>query len=205
MSLVEYLQVPELADRYRKVKKYFFLKESAYDVTSACQLRCDGCYYFEGEKHKAVDNKDPEAWRAFFEEEKKRGITYVVLAGAEPSLSPKILRACYDVIPLGTIASNGLRKIDPALRYKVHLSVWGDGVGDPKYRKYQNGKQGPFCLPIQLENYRGDDRVIFVYTFNSENTDQVDQVLPMVKGEGHKMSFNVFSSPEESKSPLKLR
>ena len=39
MGLVDYLQKPELAERYRKVRKYFFLKESAYDVTSACQLR----------------------------------------------------------------------------------------------------------------------------------------------------------------------
>ena len=47
MGFTEYLQIPELAQRYRKVKQYFFLK-SAYDVTSVCQLRCDGCYYFQG-------------------------------------------------------------------------------------------------------------------------------------------------------------
>src|SRR6059036_1926941 len=49
MSLTAVLQVPELEERYRKVKKFFFLRESAYDVTSACQLRCDGCYYFARE------------------------------------------------------------------------------------------------------------------------------------------------------------
>src|SRR6266576_3305367 len=51
MSLSAFLQVPELQERYNKLKKYFFLRESAYDVTSTCQLRCDGCYYFEGDKH----------------------------------------------------------------------------------------------------------------------------------------------------------
>lgn len=205
MSFTEYLQIPELAQRYRKVKKYFFLKESAYDVTSVCQLRCDGCYYFQGGKYNVEDNRDPEVWREFFEAEKERGITYVVLAGAEPALVPKIMRACYEVIPLGSIVSNGLRKIDVDLRYRVHLSVWGDSTGDPIYRKYYGGRPGPFCLPIQLKNYKDDDRVIFVYTFNNENIDQLDEILRMISGEGHKLTFNVFSNPEACKSPLKMK
>ena len=91
MSFTALLANPELAERYRKVKSYFYMKESAYDVTSVCQLRCDGCYYYEGDKSHVQDNKDPEAWRAFFEGEKARGITYVVLAGAEPSVSCRTL------------------------------------------------------------------------------------------------------------------
>jgi hypothetical protein len=204
MAFADYLQVPELAARYRRVRKYFFMRESTYDVTSACQLRCDGCYYFQGEKYRVKDNRDPVAWRDFFQREKERGINYIVLAGAEPALAPKILQACYEVIPFGTIASNGLRGIDPAVRYRIHLSVWGDSQGDPKYRKYFGGKPGPDCLPIQLKNYRGDDRVIFVYTFNSENVDQVDEVAARVADAGHQLTFNVFSNPEQSASPLKL-
>lgn len=47
MGFTTYLKSPEIESRYRKIKKYFFLRESAYDVTSACQLRCEGCYYFK--------------------------------------------------------------------------------------------------------------------------------------------------------------
>jgi hypothetical protein len=205
MSFTKYLQIPQLAKRYQKIRKYFFIKESTYDVTSTCQLRCDGCYYFHGDKYKVKDNRDAEAWRRFFEKEKERGINYVILAGAEPALIPKVLQACYDVIPFGTIASNGLKKIDPGLRYKVHLSVWGDSTGDPIYRKFAGGQPGPDCLPIQLGNYKEDDRVIFAYTFNNENIDQVDEVLKRVSGAGHKITFNIFSNPEDGKSPLKLR
>jgi hypothetical protein len=205
MGIRDYLAIPELAERYNKVRKYFFLKESAYDITSACQLRCEGCYYFQGDKYQVTDNSDPEAWRTFFEHEKQRGITYVVLAGAEPSLRPKILRACHETIPLGTIASNGLRKIESGLRYRIHLSVWGDSTGDPEYRRSSSGRPGPNCLPIQLANYKDDDRVIFVYTFNKDNTDQVDEVLKVVSGEGHKITFNVFSNAGNHESPLKLR
>lgn len=205
MSFTEFLRVPELAQRYKKVKQYFYLRESAYDVTSVCQLRCEGCYYFEGDKYKVEDNRDPEAWTAFFEKEKERGITYVVLAGAEPALVPQVLKACYDVIPFGSIASNGLKRIDPAIRYKIHLSVWGDSTGDPIYRRYSSGKLGPNCLPSQLKNYKNDDRAIFVYTFNHENADQLDEVIDLIQGEGHKLTFNVFSDPLMNSSSLKLK
>ena len=205
MGFRDYVAIPELAERYQKVRKYFFLKESAYDVTSACQLRCEGCYYFQGEKSRVKDTRDPEAWRAFFEGEKQRGITYVVLAGAEPSLRPKILKACYETIPLGTIASNGLRTLDPGLRYRIHLSVWGDSTGDPEYRRYASGRPGPHCLRAQLANYKNDARVIFVYTFNQDNIDQVDEVLKIVSAEGHKLTFNVFSNAGTGESPLKFR
>lgn len=205
MGFTEYLQVPELAERYRKVKKYFYLRESAYDVTSVCQLRCEGCYFFEGDKHKTLDHRDPAAWRAFFEQERRRGITYVVLAGAEPALVPRVLEACHDVIPLGSIASNGLKAIPRDIGYRIHLSVWGNSAGDPKYRRWANGKPGPDCLPAQLRNYRDDGRVIFVFTFNHENVDELDEVAERIHGSGHKLTFNVFSSPNGSRSPLQLR
>ncbi len=202
MSLTTLLQIPELKQRYTKVKKYFFLRESAYDVTSVCQLRCDGCYYFEGEKYQVTDNRDPEAWRHPLQHERDRGITYVNLAGAEPSLVPQVLRACHETIPLGTVFTNGLRKIDPDIRYRLHLSVWGDGAGDPVYRRFAGGRPGPYCLPVQLQNYRNDDRVIFVFTFNGKNVDQVDEVLKRVEDAGHRITFNVFSIPERNQSTL---
>ena len=141
MSFTTYLSDPELAERYRKVKQYFFMKESAYDVTSVCQLRCDGCYFYEGDKSKVQDNRDPEAWRAFFTQEKTRGITYVVLAGAEPSLVPKILQACYEVIPFGSIASNRIRAIDRAVGYGIHLSVWGGSESDSRFASCWGGSR----------------------------------------------------------------
>ena len=205
MSFTEMLQKPELAARYDKVRKFFFLRESTYDLTSVCQLRCEGCYFFQGGKDLVKDNRDPAAWRDFFQREKERGITYVVLAGAEPALVPKILRAAYDVVQLGIVASNGLKPIDSAIRYRIHLSVWGDRTGDPIYRRYANGRPGPYCLDIQLANYQHDDRAIFVYTFNSDNIDQLDEVVRIVRDAGHRLTFNVFSSPQGTTSPLALR
>ena len=98
-----------------------------------------------------------------------------------------------------------MKRVDPAIRYRIQVSVWGDQTGDPKYRRYANGREGPYCLPIQLENYAGDDRVMFVYTFNSENVDQLDEVIEQVRAAGHRITFNVFSAPEGNRSILKLR
>jgi MoaA/NifB/PqqE/SkfB family radical SAM enzyme len=81
----ELLANPEVSARWEKVKKYFFLRESTYDMSNRCNIRCDGCYYYEGEKQFACENLDTQAWRKLMQAEKARGITYVVLAGAEPS------------------------------------------------------------------------------------------------------------------------
>ena len=82
----ELLSQPEVKERWDKVRQYFFLRESTYDMSNRCNLRCDGCYYYEGAKQFAVENGETDAWRKLMQEEKARGITYVVLAGAEPSL-----------------------------------------------------------------------------------------------------------------------
>src|SRR5512137_2016494 len=122
----ELLAEPAVHERWEKVKGYFFLRESTYDMSNRCNIRCDGCYYYEGEKQFAGEVKDVEAWRKLMREEKERGITYVVLAGAEPSLVPQLLEVCYQEMPLGSIASNGFRKIPETVGYKIHISVWGN-------------------------------------------------------------------------------
>ena len=46
----EIIADPEVRSRWEKVRKFFFLRESTYDMTRRCSIRCEGCYYFEGEK-----------------------------------------------------------------------------------------------------------------------------------------------------------
>lgn len=90
--------------------KIFFLRESTYDMSNRCNIRCDGCYYYEGDKQFAAENLNVDDWRQMMRAEKARGITYVVLAGAEPSLVPELLEACYAEMPLGCIATNGFKR-----------------------------------------------------------------------------------------------
>ena len=69
----EILVQPGILERWQKVKKWFFLRESTYDMTNRCNIRCDGCYYYEGDKQFALENKDLEAWRTLMQAEKKEG------------------------------------------------------------------------------------------------------------------------------------
>jgi len=185
----ELLADPAVKARWEKVRRYFFLRESTYDMTNRCNLRCDGCYYYEGDQQFARENGDPEAWRALMRQEKARGITYVVLAGAEPSLVSELLAVCFAEMPLGCIATNGLHGIDPAVGYRIHISVWGNDATSLKVRKARD------LLHRQIANYRGDPRAVFVYTFTRENIDEVSGVMEILAASDCRATFNVFSAP----------
>src|SRR4030042_6995038 len=176
-------------ERWEKVRRYFFLRESTYDMTNRCNIRCDGCYYYEGAKQFARGNRNPGDWRALMEAEKKRGITYVVLAGAEPSLVPELCRVSHDVIPLGSIATNGFKRIPESVGYKIHISVWGNDTTSQRIRNAKN------LLLRQIENYEGDPRAVWVYTFTRENIDEIYDVMETLSKHECRATFNVFSAP----------
>ena len=187
----------ETRDRWEKVRQYFFLRESTYDMSNRCNIRCEGCYYYEGDKQFARQNKDPEAWRELMRAEKERGITYVVLAGAEPSMTTELCEVCYREMPLGTIASNGLKIIPESIQYKIHISVWGNDETSLKIRNAKN------MLGRQIENYKGDPRDVFVYTFTRNNIDQVYEVAANLAEEDCQLTFNMFSAPVEYDGSLR--
>jgi MoaA/NifB/PqqE/SkfB family radical SAM enzyme len=193
----ELLANPAVRARWEKVRKYFFLRESTYDMSNRCNIRCDGCYYYEGEKQFAEENLDPQAWRKLMQAEKARGITYVVLAGAEPSLVPELLEVCYSEMPLGSIATNGFKKIPESVGYKIHISVWGNDETSLRVRKAKN------LLAKQIENYQNDPRAVFVYTFTRENIEEANEVAAQLNACGCKLTFNVFSSPVGYAGPLR--
>jgi hypothetical protein len=192
----EIARVPDIAARFKRVREYFFLRESTYDMTSRCNVRCDGCYYYEGDKQNAEDNVDPAAWRALFRAERERGITFVVLAGAEPGLVPELLQVCYDEIPLGAIASNGLVKIPGSVGYRVHISVWGNDASSERVRRAKR------MLERQIEAYAGDPRAVWVYTFTRDNIGETRSVVEQLARNGCKVTFNMFSATVGYKGPL---
>lgn len=120
-KFADILADPSINARWEKVRRYFFLRESTYDMSCRCNIRCEGCYYFEGPKQYAQENRDPDAWRELMQAEKARGVTFVVLAGAEPALVPELCQVCYEEMPLGTIATNGLIRIPETTAYQIQL------------------------------------------------------------------------------------
>ncbi|MFP3981581.1 MAG: radical SAM protein [Desulfobacterales bacterium] len=183
------IAVPEIREKWEKVRKYFFLRESTYDMTHRCNIDCEGCYYYQGEKAAVTENRDPEQWRQLMAHEKQRGITYVVLAGAEPSLVPELCRVCFEEIPLGCIATNGIKRIDRAVDYQIHISVWGN---DETSHRLRGAKH---MLERQIDNYRDDPRAVFVYTFTPGNIDEVHEVAELLAQNNCRLTFNMFSAP----------
>ena len=196
-KFAELIAEPRVRARWENVRRYFFLRESTYDMTSRCNIRCEGCYYYEGEKQHAADNRDPEAWRALMRAEKARGITFVVLAGAEPSLVPELCRVCFEEIPLGAFATNGLKKVPEGIGYKIHISVWGDDRTSARLRNAGD------MLKRQIENYHDDPRAVFVYTFTPDNVDEAEAVTRLLALNGCNLTFNVFSAPVGYKGLLR--
>ena len=143
---------PRIRERWEKVRRYFFLRESTFDMSNRCNIRCEGCYYFTGEKQFAAEEGDTKAWQALMEGEKERGITFAVLAGAEPSLVPHLCEICYKVIPHGAIATNGLKVIPREIDYRIHISVWGNDETSRNIRKAGD------MLARQMANYKDDPR-----------------------------------------------
>ena len=180
---------PVIKERWEKVRRYFFLRESTYDMSNRCNIRCEGCYYFIGDKQFADENDDPAAWRNLFAAEKKRGITFVVLAGAEPSLVPQLCAVAHELIPLGAIATNGLIPIAREIDYRIHISVWGNDVTSLTIRK------APDMLVRQIANYKDDPRAVFVYTFTPFNIDEAREVTRLLAENGLQITFNMFSAP----------
>ncbi len=191
------IAIPAIRDRWEKVRRYFFLRESTYDMTNRCNIRCDGCYFFNGEKQFASENLDESAWRQLMTAEKARGITFAVLAGAEPSLVPQLCRVCAETIPLGTIATNGLQAIPRAIDYRIHISVWGNDATSQAIRKAGD------MLVRQMANYRNDPRALFVYTFTPYNIDEAREVTQMLADNGQQVTFNMFSAPVGYDGPLR--
>ena len=190
---------PRIRERWEKVRKYFFLRESTYDMTRRCNIRCDGCYFFAGETNKqfAEENGDPAAWQQLFTAEKKRGITFVVLAGAEPGLVPELCRTCFSIIPLGAVATNGLVPIPRDIDYRLHISTWGNDATSLSVRK------APEMLKRQMDNYRDDPRAVFVYTFSRHNIEEAFEVTEQLAHGGHRLTFNMFSAPVDYNGSLR--
>jgi MoaA/NifB/PqqE/SkfB family radical SAM enzyme len=183
------LAYPEIRERWEKVRKFFFLRESTYDMSNRCNIRCEGCYYFTGEKQFAEENNSEDAWKQLLESEKERGITFVVLAGAEPSLVPKLCEVCHKVIPLGAIATNGLIAIPREIDYRIHISVWGNDQTSKAIRK------APDMLGRQIANYQDDPRAVFVYTFTPSNIEEARDVTRILADNNQQITFNMFSAP----------
>lgn len=163
------------------------LRPSQYDITSTCNLACEGCLFFSGQDHlDHADLSDLHTIDAFFAAEAARGVRYGYFGGAEPALAEGKLIAASRHIPYGVVFTNGTRAISREIPYRIHVSVWGSPARSRNLR-------GADLLQKQLANYSGDKRAVFVFTITRQNIDDMAPFAGFCAEHGLKLSFNHFS------------
>lgn len=182
---------PSRRDTLNMLRLAKTLKTSGYDVASTCNLSCEGCFYFSGDRSNIqADHSHTDDWDAFFRQQAAIGINYAFLAGAEPSLVPDRLRAATRHVRYGMIFSNGIKKIPEDIGYRIHISLWGMDESSGLAR-------GANVNAKALRNYAGDPRALFVFTIHSRNIGEIRQAVKACQEAGVKITFNHFSATSE--------
>ncbi|HYB99116.1 MAG TPA: hypothetical protein VEC57_08250 [Candidatus Limnocylindrales bacterium] len=185
----EYLDAdPALADRYVKIRTYARgIIISGYDLTKRCNLRCEGCFFFEGElSTRYEEEKTNQEYDEFFRAELARGVNYPHFAGAEPALVPDRLHIANRYWKRGLIYTNGTIKIDPQITFMIHVSLWGNPATDAVLR-------GAPVFRKAVANYAGDPRAVVMMTINRRNVDEIADVARVCENAGLRLSFNHYS------------
>ncbi|MGH6762903.1 MAG: hypothetical protein ACRECW_15100 [Phyllobacterium sp.] len=182
-----------IANDFFKYLRTFVLpiRPSQYDLSTICNLYCEGCLFFSGSDYKGhVPEDDLSKLNTFFQREASRGVNYVEVAGAEPSLIEHKLKVMARHIPKGVIYTNGTKRITSELDYRLQISLWGLPEESKKLR-------GADIVQKQVRNYRDDARAIFVFTINGQNVRSIPAIAAFCVNEGIRLSFNHYSPTDD--------
>jgi len=191
-TLSTYLSDPFLYRLYSQIRSAGSLRSISLDLNHDCNLRCNGCYYFEEGMDNIVKDKSnlDKAFLDLVESEKIRGTNFVTVVGGEPSLRLDRLKVIYDNFKMN-VATNGLIRIpfEEFENMPIGVSVWGDHQTDAKFRN--NGKKDLF--KIALNNYKDDTRAFFYYTVTHDKSNEIESVVEQCINNGNKILFNYYS------------
>lgn len=180
---------PDLKPRYELAKQVIrnFRTPAFYEISQRCNIWCEGCYYFENRHRlRVIDEPSTGDWLSFFESEAARGVSMAYFVGAEPALERDRLLAASRYLTHGKIGTNGTIKLDPDIRFRIGVSVWGDDETDTLLR-------GGSILRKALRNYAGDERAVMLFTLSPWNLHTVPAVLAASRDHGLPVTFSVFS------------
>jgi hypothetical protein len=167
-----------------------FRKPAFYEVATRCNLFCEGCYYFSDNFAATTEVSDVATWDAFFEAEAARGVTMAYFVGAEPALEQDRLLAAARHFPYGNIGTNGTIRLDPAIPYRIGVSVWGvDDATDARLR-------GASTFRKAIRNYAGDPRAIMLFTLTRANLGDARRLAEICRDNALPLTFNMYSPTE---------
>lgn len=186
-ELIEYLKDPFLSGLFADMQDAGRIKASSIDITNKCNLRCKGCYFYEGQMDQRAGSD--EALDKLIKKELARGTNYLTVLGGEPSIVLDRLLKIYHNFNI-MVVTNGIVRI-PYTRFEkmpIAVSVWGDNETDKKMRG--GGKVDVFSKA--LKNYKNDERVTWYFTITSGNYDEIVPVTEKCIANGNYMGFNFY-------------
>ncbi|WKU06781.1 4Fe-4S cluster-binding domain-containing protein [Micromonospora sp. HUAS LYJ1] len=190
---------PDLAARLQVVRD-MGRRVSATEVhlTTTCNIRCKGCWYFEGGFDAAVpETSDPALISRFVDSLVAKGVTQATLIGGEPTLVLPRVVPFVERLPYVTISTNGIRPL-PMSGFEhvaVAISLFGGGPLDDALRGYRvNGSSFSGLFETALGHYRNDPRVIFVYALSEEGLQYVEPTVRAIQDNGNQVTFNFYSA-----------
>lgn len=174
------------------------VRTAEYHLTNACNLRCQGCWFFAYDFDGATrEARSPEAWRLFAKEQAARGTTSALLIGGEPTLYPDRVAAFVDAMPFVTISSNGLRALprEGFERVAVALTLFGGAALDDELRAIRpSGRRFRGLFDTALQHYRDDPRAHFIYALSSEAPQQIEETVRRIRDNGNRVTFNYYAA-----------
>ncbi|EGX59860.1 hypothetical protein SZN_10628 [Streptomyces zinciresistens K42] len=192
-------QRPDLAERLRVLRDMGRrVRACEVHLTTTCNIRCKGCWYFEGGFDTALpETGDLGVINAFVDKLVADGVTQATLIGGEPTLVQKRIVPFIEKIPYITISSNGLRPL-PKTGFEnvgVAVSLFGGGPLDDQLRAHRpNGTAFTGLFETALGHYRDDRRVTFVLALNEDGLEYVEPTVRAVQDNGNQVSFNFYSA-----------
>ena len=197
----------DMAERFARVRNYSrSIRASEYSLTSACNIRCTGCWFFEHHFDETRDEKDITVLRRFIESEVARGVNAALLIGGEPTLFPARVAEYVQAMASVTISSNGLQRFpfEGFENVAIALSLFGGGPVDDQLRAIKpSGKRFTGLFDQALANYRGDRRAHFIYALTESAIEHIDDTVGRIADNGNAVTFNFYSAYDKA-DPLRL-
>lgn len=189
---------PRLVERFERLRSLSRgVRSSEYHLTNACNIRCEGCWFFAYDFDRQVsDRGTPGEWRSFATSQAEAGITAALLIGGEPTLYPDRIAAFAEAMPYVTISTNGLRELPRAgfERVAIALTLFAGGAKDDRLRAIRpNGTRFHGLFDAALRHYKDDERATFVYALDPDAIELIDETVRRIRDNGNQITFNYYS------------
>lgn len=197
-----------LAERLKRVRNFSAkVRVSEYHLTNACNIRCQGCWFFEFDFDKNTkENTSMESLKQLLLSERRRGINTALIIGGEPTLFPRRIDEFIQQMSYVTISTNGLK----ALPYEgfedvtIAVSLFSGGKQDDELRAIKpNGKRFSGLFDTALSNYKNDSRTIFIYAVTEESVPYIEETVKKIRDNGNLVNFNYYCSYDKPENLLK--